>query len=127
MKYTITLVALSLLFVGCDTMSGLQIKARKNASVKIYGKETLLRNDKYTTKKTIIQVPDSSGQSQIYLVLTRSDWNSETVSKLMTEIDSIVFSNKQQTRVLKNRDELYSYLMDHRRGFDKGVIKIKAR
>ena len=80
----------------------------------------------FTIKKTIIQVPDSLGRSHIELIHGWANWNNETVSQLTAEIDSIIFTNKSQTQILKTQDELYSYLMKHRRGFLKGVIKIKS-
>lgn len=143
MKYSFTLVALSLLFIGCDPMQILTIetKGKRNASIAIYGDKKFLASDGYYSSheidslykpdsagKIVFSLPDSLHGTSYFMSFGIGDWQPEEVVDFAENIDSIVFLNSRRKRVLKGEDEIIPYLWKRRRGFPfKNHIYIKAK
>lgn len=143
MKYSFTLLALSILFIGCDPMQILTIetKGKRNASIAIYGKKKFLTADHWYERnivdslykpdaagKVVLRLPDSLHGSSYFMNFGIGDWQPEEVVEYAENIDSIVFLNSRRRRVLKGEDEIIPYLWKRRRGFPfKSHIYIKAK
>lgn len=141
MKYTITLVALSLLFIGCDPIQVLTIetKGKRNASVAIYANKEFLTSNRWfehvdslykpdAAGKVVLQLPDSLHGSLYSMSYHIGDWQAEEVVDLAETIDSIVFLNSRRKRVLKGEDDIIPYLWRRRRGFPfRSNIYIKSK
>jgi hypothetical protein len=143
MKYSFTLLALSLLFISCDPMQELIIetKGKRNASITIYANKKFLTSDRYyvsheesglykpdSAGKIVFRLPDSLQGSSYLMNFGIGDWQPEEVVDFAENIDSIVFLNSRRRRVLKGEDEIIPYLWRRRRGLPfKNSIYIKAK
>jgi hypothetical protein len=143
MRYSFTLLALSLLLIGCDPMQVLIIetKGKRNASIAIYGNKKLLTSDRFYDRpeidslytpdsagKIVFRLPDSLHNTSWFMNFGIGDWQPEEVVDFAENIDSIVFLNARRRRVLKGEDDIIPYLWRRRRGFPfKSCIYIKAK
>jgi len=131
MKFLSIIILSVFIFIlpGCDPAKTLTLKVSKkgNASIYLYGHQSVLPIwNQQGAGKIIIKVSanDTTKQSFYYEL---GGWSNEGIAKLASNIDSIVFYNGVNRRILKTKPELESYFKKHRGGYLNSVLKIKAK
>jgi len=117
-----------ILFTSCDPAKVLIIKAKKNnTSIHVYANKTISPfSDGDDNVKMIIHVPaNDTTKKAFYYGL--GGWSKDGVSRLTSDIDSIIIINRFDTISLKITADIENYLWKHTSGVARHVLKIKAK
>lgn len=118
-----------LFFISCDPARILVIKAAKknNASVMIYGNGSIIPQQN-ANEKILIQIPSKDNEYETTYFYGLGAWGDSTsILHLTNNIDSIIIVNNTNKKILKNKQEIHSFLLKSRHGFAKSILSIEAK
>jgi hypothetical protein len=125
-------VFLFVIITGCDPVRTLVIKAadKPSLSVTIFGNKNMLPyNNEAAAEKVIIKIPPDANRERRDTAFRYGlgGWSiNKQIPDLVANIDSIIIINSTNKTVLKNKQELMSYLLAHRTGHYGCLLTIEA-
>ena len=128
---TFLLLTIALL-TSCDPAAIMVIRAanKPNVSVAVYGNKKMLPHPGNDSQKVVIRIPPLEGKSKQDTIIFYGfgGWvGDKWTPALVNNIDSIIINNSKGKMVLNNRADITNYLLKHRSGFAKRILKIEAK
>jgi hypothetical protein len=117
---------------ACDPTRTLVIRTadKPNLSVTIFGNKNLLPDNKSATEKVVVKISSDANSERRDTAFRYGlgGWDKKyQIPGLVANIDSIIIKNSSGTLLLKNKEELTSYLLTQRSGQSGCVITIEAK
>jgi hypothetical protein len=94
----------------------------------LYGQKDFIPNTtQYHRKKMDISLPLIVKKSPVYVFYGDGVWTDSLVNQISHSIDSVIITNKKGTIKYGTNDEIKSYLLSHRQGRLKQMIRLTTK
>lgn len=126
------LLIISVILVACSPYRRIHIKNESGGNAQV--KWTLKENDSlphnpfylYSSTEVKFDLQPQSPLNELKLSMGMGSWSDDTLAMMIRGIESLEITSPKQ-KIKLDTSQIYSYLVEHRKGFGKRKIQIIIR